>query len=107
MHHNVSLMQWPVSKMVPTRPNLVVSAETAAKGVSAGSGASMTDGWREWRMRGTGLVPLKVVRLVFAMVSLGSNQLWTDLEVLMMCLTKEFRMRGRCWGLCGGFMRNG
>ena len=74
--YTVSLMQWAVSKMLPTRPNLVVSAETAAKGVSAGSGASMIDGWRLWRrVRGTGLVPEKVVRLVFAMVSLGSNQL--------------------------------
>lgn len=72
--------------MQPTRPILVVSAETAAKGVSAGSGASMMDGWRLWRrVRGTGDVPEKVVRLVFVIVSLESNQLLTDAWVFGQC----------------------
>lgn len=77
-------------RMQPTRPNLVVSAETAAKGVSAGSGASMMDGWRLCRsVRGTGEVPVKVVRLVFVIVSLESNQLSTVAWVLIGAQRRE------------------
>lgn len=72
--------------MQPTRPNLVVSAETAAKGVSAGSGASIMEDWRLCtRVRGTGEVPENVVRLVFVIVSLESNQLLIDEWMLVRC----------------------
>jgi hypothetical protein len=66
-----------------TRPNRVVSAETAAKGVSAGSGASMTDRlFFPTSVRGTGLCPEKVVRLVFAILCFGSDQFLMESAVL-------------------------
>jgi len=69
---------------VLTRPNLVVSAETAANGVSAGSGASMNDKlFFPTSVRGTGLCPEKVVRLVFAIVRFGSTQFVMDFNVFV------------------------